>query len=254
MIYFGESTHTGRRPHAAITYCGLSRSGAPGWRAPPPADGDPEEDGDVVIRPVTPEALVTRIVERILATEPEAWLRVAVDGAPAAQPARWADAVVDGVRIGGRPVLRVAAEDFLRPASLRLEYGRTNPDAYYEGWLDESGLRRTVLDPLDKDGTGIVVPSLWDAAADRATRVRPTPLPRGGVLILSGSLLLGSGLPFDLAVHLWMSQAALARKTDPDLRWTLPAFQRYDREVGPADFADVVARVDHPDHPAIIDH
>jgi hypothetical protein len=178
---------------------------------------------------------------------------VAVDGAPAAGPDALAAALVDPLRALGRPVLHVRADDFLRPASVRLEHGRTNPDAYYEGWVDEAGLRREVLDPAGPDGSGRVLPSLWDAHADRASRAAYVTLPPGGVLLVSGAFLLGGGLPFDVTVHLELSPAALARRIDPALRWTLPAFARYADEVAPASFADVVVRADDPRHPALVE-
>ena len=61
----------------------------------------------------------------------------------------------------------------------------------------------------------------------------------------------GVGLALDFAVHLLMTPAALARRADPDLRWTLPAYERYAAEVAPETFADVVVRADDPDHPAV---
>ena len=66
-----------------------------------------------------------------------------------------------------------------------------------------------------------------------------------------GPLLLGTGLALDVAVHLLMTPAALARRLDPDERWTLPAYDRYATEVAPETFADVVVRADDPDHPAV---
>ena len=57
----------------------------------------------------------------------------------------------------------------------------------------------------------------------------------------------------DVTVHLVLSSAALARRTDPALRWTLPAFARYAAEVAPASFADVVVRADDPRHPALVE-
>lgn len=176
-----------------------------------------------------------------------------MDGAPAAAPDRLADALVDPLRARGRPALRVAAGDFLRPASLRYEQGRTNPDSFYWGWLDEAGLRREVLDPTGPDGTGQVLPSLWNAATDRASRADYVTLPPGGVVIVSGGLLLGGGLPFDLSVHLVLSAAALARRTGDDDAWTLPAYARYADEVAPESFADVVVRMDDPRHPALVE-
>ncbi|WP_320066282.1 uridine kinase [Micromonospora sp. RTGN7] len=205
------------------------------------------------VRPISPERLVTELTERLLATEVPGRLRVVVDGAPAAAPDELAVALVDPLRALGRPALHIRAEDFLRPASVRLEYGRTNPDAYYEGWVDEPGLRREVLDPAGPGGSGRVLPSLWDARTDRASRAGYVTLPPEGIILLSGALLLGGGLPADLTVHLELSAAALARRTDPALRWTLPAFARYVEEVAPASFADVVVRVDDRRHPALVE-
>ncbi|WP_431977834.1 uridine kinase [Micromonospora haikouensis] len=205
------------------------------------------------VRPISPDRLVTELTERLVAADPPGRLRVAVDGAPAAGPDELAAALVDPLRALGRPVLHVRAADFLRPASVRLEFGRTNPDAYYEGWVDEPGLRREVLDPAGPGGSGRILPSLWDPRTDRASRAGYVTLPPHGVVLVSGALLLGGGLPVDLAVHLELSPAALARRTDPALRWTLPAFARYAEEVAPAGFADVVVRVDDPRHPAVVE-
>ncbi|MFG1659758.1 uridine kinase [Micromonospora chersina] len=205
------------------------------------------------VRPITPELLVAELADRLAGAAAPGRLRVAVDGPPAAEPDALAAALVDPLRAAGRPVLHVRAADFLRPASIRLEHGRTNPDAYYEGWVDEAGLRREVLDPAGPDGSGRLLPSLWDAAADRASRAPYVDLPPGGVVLVSGALLLGGGLPFDVAVHLVLSPAALDRRTDPELRWTLPAFARYVDEVDPASFADVVVRADDPRRPALVE-
>jgi hypothetical protein len=141
--------------------------------------------------------------------------------------------------------------DFLRPASLRFEHGRTDEETYYSGWLDVNGLTREALRPLDPGGSGRVLPALWDAGRDRAFRADYVDIAAGGVLILDGSLLLGQGLPIEFAVHLWLSPAALDRQTDHDQRWTLPVYARYAHEVAPAELADVAVRVDNARHPAL---
>jgi hypothetical protein len=107
---------------------------------------------------------------------------------------------------------------------------------------------------LSVGGTGRVRPAHWDAAADRAVRGGEVEVPPGGVLLLSGALLLGGGLDVDLTVHLEQSPAALARRTPPELAWTLPAYARYAAEVAPAAWADVVVRMDDPRHPAVVEH
>jgi hypothetical protein len=204
------------------------------------------------VRPVSFEVLIEELADRLGEQDPDQRLRVAVDGPPAAVPERLADALVDPLRVRGRPAVRIATDDFLRPASVRLEYGRTNPDAFYSGWLDDAALRREVLDPAGPGGSGRIVTRLWDARTDRATREPYTPLPPTAVVLVSGPLLLGAGLPFEVMVHLELSAAALERRTDPDLRWTLPAYARYRTEVDPASFADVVVRLDDPRRPALV--
>ncbi|NUP14768.1 MAG: uridine kinase [Streptomyces sp.] len=205
------------------------------------------------VRPISRGALVEELAERVCARARDAWVRVAVDGAPAARPGTLADELVAPLRLRGRPVVRVSAGDFLRPASLRLEHGRTDPDVFYEDWLDVKGLLREVLEPLEPGGPGRVLPALWDSGIDRAYRLPYQELPPGGVVVVDGTLLLGRGLPFDVSVHVWLSAGALARGTPEDERWRLPAYERYEREARPQQAADVVVRADHADRLAVLD-
>ncbi|WP_328953333.1 uridine kinase [Kitasatospora purpeofusca] len=206
------------------------------------------------IRPISPDRLVELLADRIAALPGagDRRLRVAVDGAPAARPGELADALVEPLRLRGLPTLRVPAAGFLRPASVRLEYGKQDADAYHDLWLDDGALLREVLDPLEPGGSGRVLPSLRDPVTDRATRAPYTELPPGGVLLLDGALLLGRWLPLELTVHLALSPAALERRTPPEDRWTLPAFARYATETVPAEAADLTVRFDDPRHPALV--
>ncbi|WP_329130034.1 uridine kinase [Streptomyces sp. NBC_01476] len=203
------------------------------------------------LTPITWPRLAETLAERVAtAPPPGPWWRVAVDGAPAAGTGELADALAAALPALGHPVLRVRAEAFWRPASLRLEYGHEDVDAYYQLWLDAGALRREVLEPLGPGGTGRALPSLRDPVTDRSTRAGYVQLPPGGVLVLDGPLLLGQGLPLDLTVHLRLSQGALERRTPQEDRWTLPAYDRYDREALPEETADVLVRADDPRHPA----
>ncbi len=201
------------------------------------------------VTPVSPALLVAEVTELVVARPGR--VRLAVDGAPPTRPRALADAVAVALRTAGRAVVVVDADDYLRPASLRLEHGRTDPDAYLDGWLDVGGLRREVLGPAAPDGSGRVLPRLWDARVDRAHRDRYVALPADGVVVLAGALLLGRGLPLDLAVHLRMSPAALARTLPDEMAWTLPAYTRYEAEHTPAAAADLLVLADHPDRPAV---
>ncbi|OON74694.1 uridine kinase [Streptomyces tsukubensis] len=207
----------------------------------------------VRLEAITWERLTDTLTERLLDLKPEdggAWPRVAIDGAPAARPGQLAERIAEALRARGRSALVVATDGFLRPASLRYEYGHEDPDSYYDGWFDTGALWREVFGPLDPGGTGRILPDLWDPAADRATRSPYVTLPPGAVLLLHGPFLLGHWFPFDLSVHLRLSPGALRRGTDAADGWTLPAFTRYEAETDPAVAADVLVRADDPRRPA----
>ena len=203
-------------------------------------------------QPISPALLVRHIADRITDGPAEDWTRVALDGAPPADADTLADLLAAELRLRGRAALRVRAGDFLRPASLRLEFGRADPDLFYTEWLDVKALEREVFGPLEPGGSGRVLPALWDAAADRAVRAEYVDLPPGGVLLVDGAFLLGGLLPFDLTVHLWLTPAALVRRTPMEEAWTLPAYARYEEEVMPQLSADIVVRCDDPARPALV--
>ena len=152
----------------------------------------------------------------------------------------------------GRPAVVLRAAGFYRPASLRLEHGRRDADARYSDWLDAGALTREVLAPVGPGGSGEYLPVLWDVDRDRSARAVRRAMPPGGVLLVAGPLLQGLGLPFDVTVHLRLSPAARTRRTPPERAWELPAFDRYDDEVSPADLADAVVLADSPDRPALV--
>lgn len=202
-----------------------------------------------MIVPTTRGGVADAVAELVLARAGR--LRVIVDGPPPTAPEELAADVGERLRAAGRAAVVVRAADFLRPASVRLEFGRDDPDEFLDGWLDEGALRREVLDPAGPDGSGRVLPRLWDAAADRAYRAGYVHLPAGGVTLLAGALLLGRGLPAAPAVHLHMGAAALTRRLRPDEHWTLPAHARYEQERCPDTEADLVVLSDHPERPAL---
>lgn len=196
-------------------------------------------------RPVDPAVLPGLIAARLAALP--GIVRVAVDGPACARPHDFAATLAEPLLLLGRPFAHVRAETFWRDASLRLEYGREDVDAL-PSWLDAAALRREVLDHIR---SGTFLPSLRDPVTNRVTREPPRHVAADTILVVSGELLLGRGLPFDAAVHLAVTPAARSRRTSPESAWMLPAFDRYDADVGPVDVADIVIRWDDPRHPAI---
>jgi hypothetical protein len=210
--------------------------------------------------PLSPAALAQRLADLLagLRAEPGATaLRVAVDGpdllAPGPlDPTQLAAAVAELLPIRGRAAVVVPATGFYRAASLRLEHGRTDPDARYTDWLDAGALAREVLAPTGPGGEGTYLPVLRDLERDRAARADPRPMPDDGVLLVPGPLLQGIGLPFDVVVHLRVAPAARSRRAVPGREWELPAYDRYDDEVDPVALADAVVLADHPERPALV--
>jgi hypothetical protein len=212
----------------------------------------------VRLEPITWQLLTERLADHVAeqagapgsAAHPGPWRRVAVDGAPPAHPEALAHRLADALRVRGVPAVVVDADGFLRAASLRFEFGKRDPDAYYDLWYDTGALRREVFAPLDPGGDGRVLPDLRAPSTDLPTRSPRVRLPPGGAMLLHGPFLLGRGLPFDLSVHLGLSAGALGRLTAEDEHWRLPAFARYEDEVAPQQAADVFVRADKPQHPA----
>ena len=157
------------------------------------------------------------------------------------------NALAPGLSAAGRAPLQVHAEDFLRPAGERFEWGREDVEAFGTTWLDAAALDREVL---SRSQAGAYLPALWDAAADRSARQAVEPVPPGAVLLVDGVLLLGRGLPAELTVHLALSPGALLRRGVPE--WQLAAFAAYDAEVRPGDVCDVLVRAEDPLRPAVL--
>jgi hypothetical protein len=200
---------------------------------------------------MAPAAIAERIADAVVGLAGP--VRVAIDG-PSWSGLDLAAELAAALLARGRTAYVVDVRDFLRPASVRLERGRDNPSAFYEDWIDVDGLRREVLDPLDAEGSRQILPTLWDASRDRATRSSYVDVPSDGVVVVVGWFLLGRWLPFELTVHVALSPAARRRRVpEADAARELPAWERYDAEVSPASSADLVIRADDPAHPALVD-
>lgn len=194
--------------------------------------------------PTTPDALA-ELVTRDLRTL-DGYRVVGVDGADAAHPLGFAARAAERVRADGRPAETVSLHHYVRPASLRMEFGR-DETSYRTNWFDYSALRREVIDAVHHTGTWL--PALWDEAADRSARARRRTALPGTALFVAGPMLLGRGLPFDRTIRLDLGAAALTRGTPDEEAWTVPALLAHDGEHGAT--ADYFVRWDHPDRPAL---
>ncbi|MGS0687533.1 uridine kinase [Nakamurella sp. GG22] len=200
--------------------------------------------------PLTPERLQADLADWISGL-PQDHPRIGIDGATETGSGELADAVAERVRASGRPVIRVTTDWWWRPASLRLELGRTDVDMLLGGWLDTDALQRELLDPLSPGGSGTVLRRFRDPATDRSVRDRPGPAGERAVAIIDGPFLDAARLPLEATVHLQVSPGALARALPADRQWWLDAFARYRKEYHPELSASAVVSYDHPSAPAV---
>ncbi|KAF0847532.1 hypothetical protein FNL39_103430 [Nocardia caishijiensis] len=195
--------------------------------------------------PVSPTTLARSVAERL--SELPGRRVLVVDAADAAEPVALAQLVADALRGQGRSAEVVSLHAFVRPASLRMEYGRTDEWSYRTAWFDYDALHREVLVPLRTEGRWL--PALWDEANDRSARAGIRTAPADLVLIVAGPMLLGRGLDVDLSVRLELSEPAARRRTPPEQQWTLPALRDHDAEH--PETATWTVRWDHPDRAAL---
>ena len=214
----------------------------------PCAPGGVRQHRRVLVTPTSRAALAEEIVELVAARPGR--VRLVLDGPAPARPGELAAEVATALRARGRATVVVDAADFLRPASVRLEQGRTDPDALLDGWLDDAALRREVLDPAAPDGSGQVLPRLWNTRTDRAYRDGYTALPADGV---RGAARRAAAGP---------RPARRVRGALPDERGRPDAHLPEDAggpcpptsgttATRPAAEADLLVLADHPDRPAV---
>lgn len=194
--------------------------------------------------PITADTLVEAVADRALALPGRSV--VAVDGADAADPRTFAETVADRIRARGRHGAVVSLHDYVRPASLRLEYGR-DERSYRTAWFDYVGLNREVLQALREHGRWL--PALWHERTDRSARATALSATTDTVLLVAGPMLLGRGLSFDLTVELRLSEGALRRISPAQDAFTIEALlhHRLDHD----DDADILVAWDHRDRPAL---
>ena len=200
--------------------------------------------------PVTPARLVDQLggwIHGLAAEHP----LVGFDGPSEIGAAALADEVAARVQTIGRPVIRVSTDWWWRPASLRLELGRTDTDMLLGGWVDTAAMRRELFDPLLPGGSGWYLRRLRDPRTDRSVREERVVAAARSVLVLDGPFLQAAHLGADAVVHLHVSTNTLVRALPTDRQWWLEAFGRYRNEDRPAEKATAVVAYDHPAAPAI---
>lgn len=195
-------------------------------------------------------------------------LRVAIDGPDAAGKTTLADELA-GRLAPARPVIRLSADWFHHPASVRHRRGPLSPEGYYRDSFDHDTIAGAVLRPLGPGGDGWYLPGVFDYRTDRAVRAALRPAPPGAVLLFDGVFLLRPELRagWDVSIYLHVGEdvtvdRALARDVallgsvdvieERYRRRYLPGQRLYRDEAHPAQRADIVMDMTDPLAPVIV--
>ncbi|MGW5522302.1 hypothetical protein [Gordonia sp. NPDC003950] len=194
--------------------------------------------------PIDPDGLVEMCAQTCLDLDGASI--VGVDGASPARPESIAEAIAATLRARGRAAAVIRVIDYLRPASLRLEWGAHDVESFRTSWYDYPALRREVLDGLRHHRRWL--PRLWDGHSDRSFRDQRQHATDDQILLVAGPMVLREDLDLDLGIALRMSPPTLRRRLPPDEHWTIAALMEQ-QELGPP--PDIEVRYDHPERPAI---
>lgn len=217
---------------------------------------------------MTREELLVALAARVLALGDDRPRLVALEGMAGVGKTTLATDVVDVVTAAGRPVVRVASDDFHHPAAMRRRRGRLSAIGYLEDAFDEASLRALVIDPVLR-GAASLRTACFDLAGDQPVTAAPVALARDAVVLVEGTFLLTPGLgPRDLAVLLVAAPAvALERGVRRDvalglgspaslreryLRRDLAAWALHEERDDPWSLADVVVDLTDPEAPRVL--
>jgi hypothetical protein len=105
---------------------------------------------------------------------------VAVDGADRARSRAFADDLVASMHEAGHAAFRASLGDFLLPRGER--------DLPGDNAIDETTLRRVLIEPFRLGGSAAWVPRAFDAGADRAFEAEWVTGPADAILVVDGAL------------------------------------------------------------------
>jgi uridine kinase len=142
-----------------------------------------------VARSAARTSVLRTVAESIPAGAGGCAVRVAVDGRDGSGKTTFADELAAVVRLCGRPVVRVSADDFHNVSAVRYRRGRNSPLGCWLDSYDYDRLRADVLEPLGPGGSRRYRPAAHDLHTDRVLDPAPLTAPAGAVLILDGLFL-----------------------------------------------------------------
>lgn len=219
--------------------------------------------------------LIAYLADQIETIEKPHPVRVGIDGPDASGKTVLANDLASTLKIRQeqaifkREIIRVLLDNFHNPREIRYDRGRLSSDGYYEDTYNYDAVRHAVLDPMGPGGCRFYMDAIFNL---RDNMPLPSVFKRAhdeAVLVLDGVFLFRPELEdkFDYKVYLEADPEKILDRAvirdrgclgdsrmiaDIYNRRYFPAHKRYQREVDPAQKADVVINNNDPENPVIM--
>lgn len=134
-------------------------------------------------------AVLQAVASAVPAPRGATCVRVGVDGPDGAGKTIFAAELAAVLRVQGRAVVRVSADDFHQVRALRYRRGRDSPEGFWLDSYDYGRLRTDVLEPLGPGGSRRYRPAAHDLLTDEVLEPPWRTAEPGSVLLLDGLFL-----------------------------------------------------------------
>jgi hypothetical protein len=187
----------------------------------------------------TPRTTFLReVADDLLARTGRGRVIAAIDGPVRSGKTQLGDDLADVLRERDLEVFRASVEDVHRSRVAQADYGPDTPARYYGYGIDESVLRRTLVEPFRMAGSTAFVTRAFDLVRDAWVEPKWRTGPADAILVLDGRFLLRERLR-----DLW--DFAIAVEGEPLDAADRVAYAASDpREVG-----EIVVDLADPEHP-----
>ncbi len=187
----------------------------------------------------TPRVTFLRgIADELLAHYGRGRMIVAIDGPLRSGKSRLGDDLAEVFRERDHTVFRASVEDFHRSREAQAVFGDDTAERYYRYGIDESALRRVLVEPFRLAGSAAFVTRLFDSSRDAWVEPKWLTGPAYALLVVDGRFLLRERLS-----GLWDARIAVdGEPVDPADRLAYA-------ESDPRLAASVVVDLSDPEHP-----
>lgn len=135
-------------------------------------------------------AFLRRLADAFLSHTGRGRVIVAIDGPVRSGKTQLGDDLADVLRERDLAVFRASVEDFHRSREAQADFGPDTPERYFGYGIDESALRRTLIDPFRMAGSTAFVTSAFDLVRDAWVEPKWRTGPADAFLVLDGRFLL----------------------------------------------------------------